>query len=100
MTRRIAILLVDTSSQRSANQRDRPAGPQRPLAERRNNGVTQNGTTRSSRLFYREVSYNNFDLSAQVFGPVQLSGTWDVYFNTDGTPKGAYFQACFTAATV
>ena len=32
------------------------------------NGVTQNGTTRSSRLFYREVSYNNFDLSHRSSG--------------------------------
>jgi M6 family metalloprotease-like protein len=61
------------------------------------NGVAQGGVTRSSRTWYREVSFNIFDLSAQVFGPVSLSGSFDDYFNADGTPKGTYFQACFTA---
>ena len=96
-TRRIAILLVDTSSQRFTtnpttlqNHRDR-------WMNEVINGVTQGGVTRSVRQYYQEVSYGNFDLSAQVFGPVQLSGSWDDYFNSDGSPKGSYFQACFTA---
>lgn len=96
-TRRIAILLVDTSSERfTTNATDLQGHRDRWLNEVVN-GVTQGGVTRSTRLFYREVSYNNFDLSAQVFGPVELPGTWDDYFNLDGSPKGTYYQACFTA---
>ena len=96
-TRRIAILLVDTSSERfTTNVTDLQGHRDRWMNELVN-GVTQGGVTRSSRGFYGEVSYNNFDLSAQVFGPVQLSGSWDDYFNSDGTPKGGYFQACITA---
>lgn len=96
-TRRIAILLVDTSTQRFTTTAS-------TLQEHRDrwmneiiNGVTEGGTTRSTRAFYREVSYGKFDLSAQVFGPVELPGSFDEYFNSDGTPKGTYFQACFTA---
>lgn len=97
-TRRIAVLLVDTSSQRfTTNATDLQNHRDRWL-NGIFNGVTDGGVTRSSRLYYREASYNNFDLSAQVFGPVSLSGTWDDYFNSDGSPKGGYYQACFTAA--
>jgi M6 family metalloprotease-like protein len=96
-TRRIAILLVDTSTERfTTNATDIQGHKDRWLNELVN-GVSQNGTTRSSKLFYEEVSYGNFSISAQAFGPVSLSGTFDDYFNSDGTPKGAYFQACFTA---
>ena len=28
---------------------------------------------------------------------MQLPGSFDDYFNSDGTPMGGYFQACFTA---
>jgi hypothetical protein len=62
------------------------------------NGVTHGGVTRSARAFYREVSYGNFDLSAQMFGPVALGGPWTDHFNNDSTPKGGTcFQSCFTA---
>ena len=96
-TRRIAILLVDTSSERFTTNATDLQGHRDRWLDEVVNGVAQNGVTRSTRLFYREVSYNNFDLSAQVFGPVELSGTWDDYFNSDGSPKGGYYQACFTA---
>lgn len=96
-TRRIAILLTDTSSQRFTSNAADLQGHRDRWLNAVANGVADGGVTRSSRLYYREVSYNNFDLSAQVFGPVSLSGSWDDYFNADGTPKGAYFQACFTA---
>lgn len=96
-TRRIAILLVDTSSQRfTTNAADLQDHRDRWL-NNIFNGVTNGSVTRSSRLYYQEVSYDNFDLSAQVFGPVSLSGPWDDYFNENGSPKGAYYQACFTA---
>lgn len=96
-TRKIAILLVDSSSERFTTNATTLQGHRDRWMDEIINGVTQGGVTRSSRAFYKEVSYNNLDLSAQVFGPVELSGTWDDYFNSDGTPKGTYFQACFTA---
>lgn len=97
-TRRIAIVLVDTSSQRyTTNPTDLQQIRDRWLNELIN-GVTSGGQTRSARAFYREVSYGQFDLSAQVFGPYQLSGNFDSFFNADGTPKGNYFQAVITAA--
>jgi M6 family metalloprotease-like protein len=96
-TRRIAILLVDTSSERFTTNATDLQGHRDRWMNEIINGVTQGGVTRSSRMWYREVSFNNFDLSAQVFGPVSLSGSFDDYFNADGTPKGTYFQACFTA---
>lgn len=95
-TRRIAILFVETASQAF------PTGT--ALDSIRNrwmdeliNGVVDGGVTRSARAFYQEVSYGNFDLSAQMFGPVTLSGPWTDYFNDDGSPKGSYYQSCFTA---
>lgn len=96
-TRRIAVLLVDTSTQRFTTNATTVQGHRDRWMNEIISGVTQNGTTRSARAFYREVSFNNFDLSAQVFGPVELPGSFDDYFNSDGTPKGGYFQACFTA---
>jgi M6 family metalloprotease-like protein len=96
-TRRIAILLVDTSSQRFTTDATELQGHRDRWLDEVFDGVVDGGVTRSTRLFYREVSYNGFDLSAQVFGPVELSGTWDDYFNSDGSPKGGYYQACFTA---
>ena len=95
-TRRIAILMVDTASERY------PAGAAFDTIRDRwinelINGVTAGGVTRSSAAFYREVSYGNFDLSGQIFGPVSLSGPWTDYFNDDGSPKGSYYQSCFTA---
>lgn len=96
-TRRIAVLLVDTSSQRYTTDATTVQGHRDRWMNEIINGVTQNGVTRSMRQYFREVSYNTFDLSAQVFGPVSLPGTWDTYFESDGAPKGSYYQACFTA---
>jgi M6 family metalloprotease-like protein len=96
-TRRIAVLFVDTSTQRySSVAADMQVIRDRWMNELIN-GVTIAGQQRSTRAFYREVSYNQFDISAQVFGPVQLSGAFDGYFNADGTPKGTFFQASITA---
>lgn len=96
-TRRIAVLLVDTSTQRFTTDAPTLQGFRDRWMDEIINGVTTGGVVRSTRLFYREASYNNFDISAQVFGPVSLSGTFDDYFNADGSPKGTFYQACFTA---
>lgn len=96
-TRRIAILFVDTSSQRYTTSATDMQAIRDEWMNELINGVTVGGQTRSARNFFREVSYNNFDISATSFGPVQLSGTFASYFNTDGTPKGTFFQAAITA---
>ena len=96
-TRRIAILLVDTSTQRYTTDASTLQGIRDRWMNEIINGVTIGGVTRSSRHFYREASYNNFDISAQVFGPVSLAGAFGDYFNDDGSPKGTYYQAGFTA---
>ena len=96
-TRRIAILFVDTSSQRYTTDAPTMQGHRDRWMNETINGVPVGAQTRSTRRFFREVSYNNFDISAQVFGPVQLSDTWDTYFNADGTPKGSFPQAAITA---
>ncbi|MDP2601531.1 MAG: CARDB domain-containing protein [Deltaproteobacteria bacterium] len=96
-TRRIAVLLVDTSTQRFTSDAPTLQGFRDRWMDEIINGVTTGGVVRSTQLFYREASYNNFDISAQVFGPVSLSGTFDDYFNADGSPKGTFYQACFTA---
>ena len=96
-TRRIAILFVDTSSQRHSTDAPVMQGHRDRWMDEIIDGVTVAGQSRSTRAFYREVSYGNFDLSAATFGPVSLSGDWDTYFNADGTPKGSYFQAAVTA---
>jgi M6 family metalloprotease-like protein len=101
-TRRLAILLVDTSSQRyTTNATDLQAIRDRWMGEVVNGITGADGITRSVKAFYQEVSYGNLDISAQVFGPVQLSGNWDNYFELDvngnWAPKATYWQACVTA---
>ena len=96
-TRRLAVLLVDTTSQRYTTDAPTLQGHRDRWMDEVINGVTAGGQTRSTRAFYREISYSNFDISAEVFGPVQLPGTFDSYFKTDGTPKGTFFQAAITA---
>lgn len=96
-TRRIALLFVDTSSQRYTTDATTMQGHRDRWMDEVIDGVTVAGQTRSTRAFYREVSYNNFDISAEVFGPVQLPTGWDTNFNTNGTPEGSFFQAAITA---
>lgn len=97
-TRRIAILFVDTKTQRyTTNATDMQAFRDNWMNALVNGVTDAGGVTRSARLYYRELSGNRFDLSAQAFGPVQLDGEHDDFFNADGTPKGNYFTACFAA---
>jgi len=95
-TRRIAALLVDTSSRRYPTGAALDAIRTRWMNELVN-GVVDGGVTRSARAWMREVSYGVFDISVDMFGPVSLSGPWTDYFNDDGTPRGSFFQSCFTA---
>lgn len=100
-TRRIAVLLVDTSSQRYTADATTLQGFRDRWMDELVDGVTDGGVTRSVRQYFQEVSYGNFDISAQVFGPVQLPGSWTDYFTMDSNgswaPQGSYWQACVTA---
>ena len=96
-TRRIAVLFVDTSSQRYTTVPATMQGHRDRWMDEIINGVPVAGQTRSTRAFFREASFGAFDLSAQAFGPVSLAGAWDTYFNADGSPKGSFFQAAITA---
>jgi M6 family metalloprotease-like protein len=100
-TRRIAVLLADTTDQRYTTDAPTLQQFRDRWMDELIDGVVDGGVTRSVRQFYREVSYNNFDISAQVFGPVQLPGAWTDYFAMDSggnwAPAAAYWQACVTA---
>ena len=101
-TRKVALLLVDTSSQRyTTNATDLQAIKDRWLQNLKDGFVGTDGTSRSARLFYREACFNptnSFDLDGDLFGPVQLSGNFDSYIDTNGSPKNGFDQACITAA--
>ncbi len=96
-SRRIALLLVDTTSERYTADAPTMQAHRDRWIDEVINGVAASGQTRSTRALYGEMSYNNFDIGAEVFGPVSLSTDWDTNFNADGTPKGAFFQAAITA---
>lgn len=100
-TWRLAILLVDTNSQRFTG--DTTALKDLWLDEAVR-GVASGAKTYSTAAYYREVSYGSFDVSADIFGPVSLDGDWDQYFKEDRTsegsfysPKGSFYQTCVTA---
>lgn len=97
-TRRVAILLVDTASQRYSTDAPTVQGFRDQWMNALVNGVADAaGVVHSADLLFREMSYGAFGISAQVFGPVSLSGNFGDYFEDDGIPKGEFFQACFTA---
>jgi M6 family metalloprotease-like protein len=100
-TRKVALLLVDTSSERyTTNATDLQAIKDSWLQNLKNGFVGTDGVSRSARQFYREACFNptnTFDLDGDLFGPVQLSGNFDSYIDTDGNPKNGFDQACITA---
>lgn len=103
-TRRVGIILVDTSSSRM------PAATATGIRTAWANEVVAttpdpDGVLRSVSHYYREVSDGRFDVAltgGAVAGPVSLPGSWTDYFewNDDrefwGT-KGNLFQAAVTA---
>lgn len=100
-TRKVALLLVDTSSQRyTTNTTDLQAIKDSWLQHLKDGFVGPDGNSRSARQFYREACFNptnSFDLDGDVFGPVQLANNFDSYIDTDGNPKNGFDQACITA---
>lgn len=93
--RQVAVLLVDTSSQRfdpSTTAADLAEWDEIAFA-----GRTVGGDTISAAHYYREASHGLFDLQGDVFGPVSLSGAWSDHVLESAEPKGAFWQACLTA---
>lgn len=97
-TRKVALLLVDTSSQRYTTvAADLQAIKDKWLQNFKNGFVCGDGVTRSSQKYYREASFNNFDIDCDLFGPVHLSGNFDSYIDSKSAPKNGFDQACITA---
>lgn len=102
--RNLAVLFLDTSSQRyNPNE---VQGIQNLWEDITYNGQVISGKTVSVAHYYREVSYDQLDITGQVFGPVNLPDAWDDYFNFGKNigindslwePKGHFWQACVTA---
>lgn len=95
--RRIAIVLIDFSDARYTTDAPTLTAIRDRWMNEAINGVNNAGRIESARQYYREVSYNNYDLSATIFGPVNLPNAWSSYFNDDGAPKGAFWQQAVTA---
>ncbi len=107
--RNVAIILIDTSSERYAAN---PANDIQTWEDALLNGKadTVDGVVRSVSQIYEEVSYNNLHVTGTVFGPVQLPGAWDDYFEAEATsvgdadpfetynPKAGYYEAAIAAA--
>ncbi|MBC3785675.1 CARDB domain-containing protein [Spirosoma utsteinense] len=100
-TRRLAILLIDTADGRYSADVPTLDGIRTRWMDETINGVSVGGNLVSARQYYREVSYGNFDLSADIFGPVSLPNNWNTYFDTTagkvGWPLTALGQAAITA---
>jgi M6 family metalloprotease-like protein len=105
-TRRVAIILVDTTSARYPGD---AATLNAIRTEWRTEllGITDPDTiVRGARQYFQEASYGRFDINLvgnDVFGPFQLPGAFTDYYtwNTDRSVwwvNGNYFQACVTAA--
>ena len=96
-TRRIAILLVDTASQPLYDRRQRPPGHRDRWMDEIIDGVTDGGVTRAARAHSIGSPTANWTWRP-MYGPVQLPGSWDDYYDANGIAKGALPQAAATAA--
>jgi len=96
-TRRIAIVLIDFADARYSTVATVLTGIRDRWMNEAINGVANAGRMESARAWYREVSYNTYDLSATTFGPVNFSNNWGDNFNNDGSPKATFWQAAVTA---
>jgi M6 family metalloprotease-like protein len=105
-TRRVAVLLVDTTSARYPTA----AATLTPIrAEWQSEllGVTDpDGVLRGVRQYFQETSFGRYDISLvgnQVWGPFNLPGAFTDYYTWNTTrsvwwANGNLFQACITAA--
>ncbi|WP_157975930.1 CARDB domain-containing protein [Lewinella sp. IMCC34191] len=100
-SRKIAIVLIDTDSDRYTTDVAVLDSIKEAWMDNVIDGFGPNGI--STRKYYQEVSYGQFDIEADVFGPVSLPEEWETYFdlNTDRNiwaPAGGYYQSTLTAA--
>ncbi len=98
-TRRVAVLLVDTNTQRYPTD---TTALRQEWADETFNGVTVGGKTVSSHHYLQELSGGSYGLAnAGVVGPVQLPGAFEDYFtlNPDGlwVWRAGFFQSAVTA---
>ena len=93
--RNLAILLLDTSSSRFT---------QTEIQTVRNlwqdivfDGRLKNGKIISTAHYFHETSYNKLNIKGEVFGPVELPGSWNDYLKNNGDYKKNLFTACAEA---
>ncbi|MFN0162567.1 MAG: hypothetical protein ACKVQQ_15150 [Burkholderiales bacterium] len=110
--RRLAILFVDTATQRYPTVVADMDVIRQQWQEEVIDGYVVGGIAYSTKRYYEEVSYGNLTLSGTTYGPVNLPGAWDSYFASNGLagpagsrvelflPKSAlvFQQACITVA--
>lgn len=96
-TRRIAIALIDTADARYSSDPVTVTAIKDRWMNEVISGVTIGARVESARAYYREVSYGNYDLSADVYGPINLPNDWNAYFAADGAPFAAFWQQAMTA---
>lgn len=96
-TRRIALVLIDFANARYPTAAATLTAIRDRWMNETINGINNGGRIESARQYYREVSYNNYDLSASIFGPVNFSNNWSDNFENDGAPKSTFWQAAVTA---
>ncbi len=105
-TRRVAILLVDTTSSRYPSNATDQTNIRNEWQTELLGVVDADGITRGVRQYYQESSFGRFDIALvgnRVFGPVALPGSFTDYYtwNTDRRSwwaNGNLWQACVTAA--
>lgn len=111
-TKRVAVLFVDTADQRYTTDAPTLAGFRARWQQNAFDGVVgADGTSRSVRRYYREVSYQTLglpgmpglDIAGTVFpNVVTLPGRWGDYFQVDSNgawqAKGEFVDQCITAA--
>jgi len=105
-TRRVAIVLVDTTSARYPADAPTQNGIRNEWQTELLGVTDPDGIVRGVRQYYQEVSYGRYDIALvgnQVFGPFQLPGAFTNYYtwNTARSvwwANGNLFQACVTAA--
>ncbi len=101
-SRQLDIVLVDTASQRYP-------GDAAAVAAIRDHWLDEaQDASPSAAAFFDEVSYGKFQITASVFGPVQLPGPWEDYFYdtphsgdpelTIWKPRASFYPACAAAA--
>ena len=93
---KVCLIMVDCAEERF------PVGEVNTIRDRwmneTVNGFTMpDGSIRSAKKYYSEISNNTFNLQADIFGPVNLSGNFSDRINDDGSAKGSFAQEVVTS---